>query len=107
MQPLIYSTLYYGLRRSEVLGLKWDAIDFENNTLEIKHTVVKHTTIVAKDKTKTAAGKRKYALLPEIKDVLLNLKKEAQNDKKYSVKNIKILITFLYGRMANHIDLTT
>ncbi len=82
LQPLIYTTLYYGLRRSEVLGLKWDAIDFENDTLEIKHTVVKHTTIVAKDKTKTAAGKRKYALLPEIKEVLLNLKKEAQNNKK-------------------------
>ena len=82
LQSLIYTTLYYGLRRSEVLGLKWDAVDFKNNTLEIKHTVVKHTTIVAKDKTKTAAGKRKYALLPEIKEVLLNLKKEAQNNKK-------------------------
>lgn len=30
---------FYGLRRSEVLGLKWDAIDFEENTLEIKHIV--------------------------------------------------------------------
>lgn len=82
LHPLIYTTSYYGLRRSEVLGLKWDAVDFKNNTLEIKHTVVKHTTIVAKDKTKTAAGKRKYALLPEIKEVLLTLKKEAQNNKK-------------------------
>ncbi|MFR1178863.1 MAG: site-specific integrase [Bacilli bacterium] len=82
LQPLIYTTLYYGLRRSEVLGLKWDAIDFENDTLEIKHTVVKHTTIVAKDKTKTAAGKRKYTLLSEIKEVLLNLKNESQKNKK-------------------------
>ena len=30
---------FYGLRRSEVLGLKWDAIDFEANTLEVKHIV--------------------------------------------------------------------
>ncbi len=82
LQPLIYTTLYYGLRRSEVLGLKWDAVDFVNDTLEIKHTVVEHTTIVAKDKTKTAAGKRKYALLPEIKEVLLSLKKETKNNKK-------------------------
>lgn len=29
---------FYGLRRSEVIGLKWDAIDFENNTIVIKHT---------------------------------------------------------------------
>ncbi len=89
LQPLIYTTLFYGLRRSEVLGLKWDAVDFKNNTLEIKHTVVKHTTIVAKDKTKTAAGKRKYALLPEIKEVLLELKKDAQNNKKLFGKEYK------------------
>ena len=24
----------------EVAGLKWDAIDFENNTITIKHTLV-------------------------------------------------------------------
>ena len=29
LQPLIYITLYYGLRRSEVLGLKWSAIDLK------------------------------------------------------------------------------
>lgn len=38
MQPLIYITLYYGLRRSEALGLRWSAIDFEKNTLTINHT---------------------------------------------------------------------
>ena len=30
---------FYGLRRSEVVGLKWDAIDFENKTIAIRHTV--------------------------------------------------------------------
>ena len=28
---------FYGLRRSEVVGLKWDAIDFENKTISIHH----------------------------------------------------------------------
>mgnify|MGYP000422488815 FL=1 len=79
MQLLIYTTLYYGLRRSEVLNLKWNTADFENDSLEIKNTVVKHTTIVTKDKTKPAAGGRKYVLLPEIKEVLGNLKNEAKN----------------------------
>lgn len=27
---------FYGLRRSEIVGLKWDAIDFENKTISIK-----------------------------------------------------------------------
>ena len=32
---LIQMTAFYGLRRSEALGLKWDAIDFERNTITI------------------------------------------------------------------------
>ena len=31
---------YYGLRRSEVLGLKWDAIDFTRKTISIRHKVI-------------------------------------------------------------------
>lgn len=82
LQPLIYMTLYYGLRRGEVLGLKWSAIDFKNNKIKINHTVVKHTTTIAKDKTKTEASRREYILLPEIKAVLLDLHKETKTNKR-------------------------
>ncbi len=74
LKPLVATALYYGLRRSEVLGLKWSAIDFENETLEIKHTVVKNLTIVKKDKTKNTASHRKYKLLPEVRKMLEGLK---------------------------------
>jgi integrase len=30
---------FYGLRRGEVVGLKWDAIDFEQGTISVKRTV--------------------------------------------------------------------
>ena len=40
MELMILITAFYGLRRSEVLGLRWDAFDFENKTITIKHTVV-------------------------------------------------------------------
>ena len=30
----------YGLRRSEVLGLRWQDIDFEKDTMTIQHTVI-------------------------------------------------------------------
>ena len=33
----VFLGAFYGLRRSEVLGLKWNAIDFQNNTITIKH----------------------------------------------------------------------
>lgn len=102
LQPLIYVTLYYGLRRSEVLGLKWSAIDFKNDKIKINHTVVKHTTVVAKDKTKTEASRREYILLPEIKAVLLNLKKEAQKNKKIfgkTYQNNDYVFTWPDGRL--------
>lgn len=31
---------FYGLRRSEAVGLRWDAIDFHQNTITIQHTVI-------------------------------------------------------------------
>ncbi len=55
---VILLTAFYGLRRSEVLGLKWSAINFENKTITIKHTIVEvkikgTNRILAKDRTKT------------------------------------------------------
>lgn len=78
LQVLIYVTLYYGLRRSEVLGLKWSAVNFKENTISICHTIVKNVTTVAKNKTKTAASNRTYTLLPEIKDLLIQLKNQKE-----------------------------
>ena len=73
LQPIVYVCLYYGLRRSEALGLKWDAISFEEDSLSIKSTVVKHKTIVEKDRTKSKKSKATFALLPEVKQLLLDI----------------------------------
>lgn len=79
--PLVYVALYYGLRKSEVLGLKWDAVDFDNNTLEIKSTVVKNKTIVYKDTTKTESSHQVYELLPEVKALLLDIKAKQETNR--------------------------
>ena len=71
---MIYITLYYGLRRSKVFWLKWSAIDFKKDRIKINHTVVKHTSLVAKYKTKTEDSRRKYTLLSKIKEILLKVK---------------------------------
>ena len=39
LQSIIYMTLYYGLRRGEAIGLKWDAIDFKNYKIKINYIV--------------------------------------------------------------------
>jgi integrase len=33
---------YYGLRRSEVLGTRWSAVDFDRGTISINHKVTDH-----------------------------------------------------------------
>ena len=80
--PIVYVTLYYGLRKSEALGLRWQAVDFDANTITINHTVVGGTRIIAKDDTKTYFSKRTYELLPEIKALLLQLREQQKDYKK-------------------------
>jgi integrase len=75
--------LYYGLRRSEVLGLKWSAVDFDRDTLMINHTVVKNLTIEAKDTTKTETSARSFELLPEVKTLLLDHYAARRSDAPY------------------------
>lgn len=74
LYPLIYFTAIYGLRRSEVLGLKWDSVNFENNTITIKHTVVRFNDVFEKDSTKTSSSYRSYPLTEEVKNILTMLK---------------------------------
>lgn len=82
LYSLIKLTAVYGLRRSEVLGLKWDSVDFDANTLIIKHTVSKVLKVVEKDKTKSASSRRSFPLLPEIKKLLLSIKQQEQASRK-------------------------
>ena len=74
---------YYGLRRSEILGLKWSAVDFEKKTLSIKHTVVRVKTVNAEDETKTVAGKRVLNLFGTAESCLRQIEKEQLRNKEF------------------------
>lgn len=75
--PLIKTTVYYGLRRSEVLGLKWDSVDFDRGLVTIKHTVSFGTKAVEKDKTKTTSSYRSFPLINEVREIFIEEKKKA------------------------------
>lgn len=90
LYPLVKITSVYGLRRSEVLGLKWDSIDFENGTLTIKHTVVKVMETVEKDKTKNTSSHRSFPLVPEIRTLLIDLKEQERANKKLFGKEYSV-----------------
>lgn len=80
--PIVFVTLYYGLRKSEALGLRWQAVDFEANTMTINHTVVSNGHIIAKDSTKTYSSRRTFELLPDVRDLLVKLKEQQEDYKR-------------------------
>ena len=83
LYPLIRLTALYGLRRSEALGLCWDCVNFEAETITIRRTISKVTTVVAKDKTKNNSSRRSFPMTPDIKQLLLELQTQQEKDKKF------------------------
>lgn len=80
LYPLIYLTIIFGLRRSEVLGLKWDSVDFDRKFITIKHTVVNYRGTVEKDTTKNKTSRRTYPMNDYVEKMLLDIKsKENEN----------------------------
>ncbi len=78
---------FYGLRRSEVVGLKWSAIDFERKTITISHTVTEVSldgkfTIIEKDRTKTKSSYRTLPLVEPFERLLYRLKAEQAENRK-------------------------
>ena len=78
--PILFGA-FYGLRRSEAIGLKWDAIDFDQNTITIRHTVTScdldgKRVLVASDTTKTKSSMRTLPLVPFMRERLLMTKRE-------------------------------
>ena len=74
---------YYGLRRSEVLGLRWDAIDLERKTICIKHKVIEAEVDgkfrpVGEDVLKTKSSFRTLPLIPAVEKLLLEEKEKQE-----------------------------
>ena len=85
LYTVILLTVYYGLRRSEVLGLRWSAIDFETNTIRIERKLVslsKSAKRYDSDKMKTDASVRTLPLIPVVKDALLYEQERQKENKK-------------------------
>jgi len=81
MEGVILFAVFYGMRRSEILGLKWDAINFDNKTFDIKHTVfMAATTLHKEESTKNDSSNSSMPMPDIIIRMLKKLKaKQAQN----------------------------
>ena len=60
LKPIIYTALYTGLRRSNLLNLKWEELDFKNNTINIK----------VKDRTKDGGKNLSIPMIDKLKKIL-------------------------------------
>lgn len=87
LYPLYLITALYGLRRSEVLGLKWDSIDIEAKRLTIKHTRTRCNEIIEKDKTKTKSSLRSFPISDDICDLFIKLKNAEKSNNEFFGKS--------------------
>lgn len=93
---------YYGMRRSEILGLKWNAINFKKGIISIKHTVVRVKNITPEDLTKTPAGRRDLALFPTAITCLQSIKEEQDRNKKFFGNEYKNTEGYLFTWEDGH-----
>ena len=113
----VHIAVFYGFRRSEIIGLKWDAVDFDNKTITIKHKVTEalddngNYKLVIEDKLKNKSSLRTMPLIPHIETMLLEEKKKQEHNKlkilcgiKHIFYNIKLsyLIRLATGNNRNH-----
>ncbi|MBN7774409.1 site-specific integrase [Clostridium aminobutyricum] len=83
--PIFITLLWTGLRVGEITGLRWSDIDFEDETIDINHTLVYYSKgevegcTFAVNTPKTEAGKRTVPMLPKVKEAFL-LEKEYQKE---------------------------
>lgn len=81
----VMMALYYGLRRSEIVGLKWSAVDFKRKIITINHTVTCASIdgkwqMFAKDRPKNKSSRRSLPLIPAIESYLLHLKERQERN---------------------------
>jgi integrase len=87
--PVMFA-VYFGLRRSEIVGIKWNSIDFVNRTLTISHKVVPVNDENGKyrlEKSNVLKNNSSYRTLPLndfLYDYLLGVKKKQDENKKYA-----------------------
>ena len=82
LYAIFYLTIFFGLRREEVLGLKWSAINFKTKTMRINHTVTKGTKVNRLNRTKTEYSNREYPLSDDQIELFRSILKKEQKNRK-------------------------
>jgi len=82
-----------GMRGGEILGLTWDYVDFENNTIKVRQTYIYFTDkeghlVTELHKPKTRRGNRDIPMTEEVKEIFLRLHKQRKEKSDDPLDNI-------------------
>ena len=105
--PLFTTFLGTGCRVGEVIGLTWNDVDFDNNTISINHNLVyrKNSKGICEfhvTTPKTESGKRIIPMLPEVRRAIMQeRKKQMQNG--FSDTEIDGYAGFVFVNRENYI----
>jgi integrase len=72
----VFLALCLGLRRSELLGLEWNAVDMDARVVHVVKTVVCQKNVLVKNTTKSASSRRDLPMSDEVYQFLKNLQHE-------------------------------
>jgi integrase len=81
LYPAFVLLLLYGLRRGEVLGLRWQDIDFETQIIHVRQQIHRSQGQLRIGPVKTRAGSRDLPLLGLARGALLARKEQQQADR--------------------------
>ena len=76
----IYLLVKLGLRRGELLALRWSDIDFKNNVLKVRHNMVRTEESYTIKEPKSEAGIRDIHLSKEVSSILKQERIKYMND---------------------------
>lgn len=80
IEAAVFLTIYYGLRRGEILGLRWQDISFKDKAVSINNTRTKVEVNIEKA-PKTQNSITTFPLLEDVEEYLKDLRKKQMLDK--------------------------
>lgn len=81
IRALVATALFTGARRGEIVGLKWDDVDFEKKQIYIRRTIIKLKDTPAFEKLPKTISSIRGIAIPELLCEILSDYKKMQDDK--------------------------
>lgn len=85
IETVVLLASWFGMRRGEIIGLKWDCVDFEGGTLFVTGVIKDKSKAGTKTRTlyyepfpKTKSSIRSFPMSEETKNYLLNIKRKQE-----------------------------